>query len=246
MLLAALNDLDIQMTDIGNTYLTAPIMEKCYVVAGGEFGLALKGRTLKIVRDLYGLKSSGAAFRSHLASILCESLDFMACQADPDVWMHRANKADVTPYYKYILVYVDDVMAISGNPNGIIIASLHNHFLLKVVSNPGKEPDRCLGSMIGKYQFTDGSVAWYMSADDYLSKAIPTVEEGCDDKLYKKHKSPLPLDYYLKVDTLPLLDDGGTSLYTSYIGILQWAVELGHIDLPHSVSLMSRFRNAPQ
>jgi hypothetical protein len=64
-----------------------------------------------------------------------------------------------------------------------------------------------------------------MSADDYLSKAIPTVEEGCDDKLYKKHKSPLPLDYHPEVDTSPLLDDDGTSRYASYIGILQWATE---------------------
>ena len=66
MMLAALNDLDIRMTDIGNAYLTAPITEKCYVVAGDEFGPDLKGRTLKIVRALYGLKSSGATFRLHL------------------------------------------------------------------------------------------------------------------------------------------------------------------------------------
>jgi hypothetical protein len=246
MMLAALNDLDICTTDIGNTYLTAPIMEKCYVVAGDEFGPNLKGRTLKIVRALYGLKSSGAAFRLHLALTLRESLHFMACQADPDVWMHHANKVNSTPYYEYILVYVDDVMVILGNPDGII-ASLCNHFLLKeVVSNPGKEPDRYLvGAMIGKYQFAHGLVAWYMSANDYLSKAIPAVEEGCDDKLYKKHKSPLPPDYHPKVDTSPLLDDYGTSLYASYIGILQWATDLGCIDLAHSVSLMSHFRTAP-
>jgi hypothetical protein len=90
-------------------------------------------------------------------------------------------------------------MVISGNPDGII-ASLHDHFLLKVVSDPGKEPDRYLGAMMEKYQFADGSVAWYMSTDNYLSKAIPTFEEGCDDKLYKKHESPLPPDYHPEVE----------------------------------------------
>jgi hypothetical protein len=49
MLVAGLNDLDIQMADIGNAYLNAPTTEKCYVIAGDEFGPELKGRTLKIV-----------------------------------------------------------------------------------------------------------------------------------------------------------------------------------------------------
>jgi hypothetical protein len=99
--------------------------------------------------------------------------------------MHHAHKADGTPYYEYILVYVDDVMVISGDPDAVI-QLLKEHFLLKIVSDPATMPERYLGAMIGKYQFADGSQAWYMSADDYLSKAIPTVEEACDKKLNKK------------------------------------------------------------
>jgi hypothetical protein len=240
MTVAALNGMDICMMDIVNAYLNAPIKEKCYVVAGDEFGPNLKGRTLKIVHALYGLRSAGSAFQSHLATILHESLHFTACQADHNVWMLRAPNLDGIPHYEYILVYVDDVMIISYHPDGIV-KGLCDHFMLKVVTNPGEEPDRYLGAMTGKYQFADGSEAWYMSADDYLSKAIPTVEEACDDKLFKKHKSPLPPDYHLQVHTLPLLDEDGTSLFMSYIGILQWAAKLGRVDLAHSVSFMSRF-----
>jgi hypothetical protein len=36
--LAALNDLDVKMADIENTYLTAPITEKVWTVLGPEFG----------------------------------------------------------------------------------------------------------------------------------------------------------------------------------------------------------------
>ena len=75
---------------------------KYYVVAGDEFGPDLKGRTLKIVHALYGLKSAGAAFRAHLASILRTFLKFQPCQADPDVWMRRAHTADGNLYYEYI------------------------------------------------------------------------------------------------------------------------------------------------
>jgi hypothetical protein len=85
-----------------------------------------------------------------------------------------------------------------------------------------------------------------MSADDYLSKAIPTVEEACDEKLNKKYTLPLPPEYHPKLDTSPLLNKDGISLYASYIGILQWAAKLGRVDLAHSVALLSRFCCAPR
>jgi hypothetical protein len=43
MLVEGLNGLDIQMANIGNTYLSAPTTKKCYVIAGDEFGPKLKG-----------------------------------------------------------------------------------------------------------------------------------------------------------------------------------------------------------
>jgi hypothetical protein len=48
LLVAALNDLDICLTDIENAYST----EQYYVVAGDEFGPELKGKVLKIIRAL--------------------------------------------------------------------------------------------------------------------------------------------------------------------------------------------------
>jgi hypothetical protein len=131
MLVAGLNELDIQMIDIGNAYLNAPTTEKCYVIVGNEFGPKLKGQTLKIVQALHGLKSARAAFRAHLASILHTFIQFQSCQAYPDVWMRQAHKANGTPYYEYVLVYVDDVMVIFGDPDAVIL-SLKEHFLLKV------------------------------------------------------------------------------------------------------------------
>ena len=61
-----------------------------------------------IVRALYGLKSSGAAWRPKLAETMLY-FEYSPTHADPDVWMKRATKEDGTPYYKYILVYVDDI-----------------------------------------------------------------------------------------------------------------------------------------
>jgi len=104
LFLAALNDLGVCLTNIGNAYLTAQTTERCYVVAGDEFGPELKGRILKIVRALYGLKSAGASFHAHLASILWHIMGFTPCLVDPDVWMCPATKPDGTPYYEYVCV----------------------------------------------------------------------------------------------------------------------------------------------
>ena len=60
-LTAALLDLDMMMTDIGNAYLNVQTSEKVYTITGDEFG-SLMGRVAIIVRALYGLKSAGASW----------------------------------------------------------------------------------------------------------------------------------------------------------------------------------------
>ena len=84
-LIAALNDLEILSADIGNAYLNAPNREKVYATAGKEFG-SRAGETVIIVRALYGLKSAGASWRSHLANSL-HGLGYRSCLADPDIWI---------------------------------------------------------------------------------------------------------------------------------------------------------------
>jgi hypothetical protein len=77
LLIAALNDLNVLSCDIQNAYLTAPCREKICIIAGHEFG-SEAGKTMIIVRALYGLKSSGAAFRSFLAETLDDVLTWDA------------------------------------------------------------------------------------------------------------------------------------------------------------------------
>ena len=67
-----------------NAYVQAPATEKVWTFLGHEFGKDAR-KTAVIVRALYGLKSAGAAFRSHLARCM-ESLGYQSCKADPDSW----------------------------------------------------------------------------------------------------------------------------------------------------------------
>jgi hypothetical protein len=89
--LADLNDLDVNMDDIENAYLTAPITEKVWTVLDPEFGDDAGKRAL-IVRSLYGLKSAGDALRNHLDECM-NHLGWSPCRADRDLLM----KAETRP-----------------------------------------------------------------------------------------------------------------------------------------------------
>jgi hypothetical protein len=115
-LIAALNGLDIMSCDIGNAYLNAACREKIWFVAGPECGAELCGTPCKLVRALYGLKSSGAAWRALFSAFITNSLDFQPTKIDPDVYMRKNHRNGGSPYYEYLLVYVDDVLVISHAP----------------------------------------------------------------------------------------------------------------------------------
>ena len=108
-LLATINDLDLLMGDISNAYLHAEPREKVHVKVGPElFGYSSEGQTIIIVKAVYGLKSSGAAWRYHFSLYLREHLNYKATSADPDVYIKNMTRKNGTKYNACILVYVGD------------------------------------------------------------------------------------------------------------------------------------------
>ncbi|KAL7447687.1 hypothetical protein ACHAXS_000070, partial [Conticribra weissflogii] len=83
--MTALNALKVIAADIMNTYITAPNKEKIWTLLGPKFGKDIGCKAI-VVRALYGLKSAGAAFRSHLADCM-RQLGYESNKADPDLWM---------------------------------------------------------------------------------------------------------------------------------------------------------------
>jgi hypothetical protein len=57
----SLNDLEVKVGNVLNTYITAPVKEKVWTILGPKFGHD-SGKSAVIVHALYGLKSAGAAF----------------------------------------------------------------------------------------------------------------------------------------------------------------------------------------
>jgi hypothetical protein len=82
--LSVLNDLNVEVGDVLNTYITAPITKKVWTVLGPEVGIDA-GLSAIIVQALHGLKSAGAAFCAHLA-LFMRQMGYTSCKADLDIW----------------------------------------------------------------------------------------------------------------------------------------------------------------
>jgi hypothetical protein len=62
------------------------------------------------------------------SSFVTETLGFSPTHIDPDVYYKKNYHSDGTAYYEYLLVYIDDVLAISLDPNvGGSDLALANH-----------------------------------------------------------------------------------------------------------------------
>lgn len=246
---AALNGLDVYAADIRNAYLQAPSSQKDYIICGPEFGLENEGKVALIHRALYGGKTAGRDFRNHLRSCM-HFLKFESCPADPDVWMRPAIKSDGTKVYEYILLYTDDALVVSENPERLLRNELGRYFELKEESiGP---PKIYLGGRVRKVQLENGVWAWGFSPSQYVQSAVKTVEEWLETehgkrwKMPSKAKTPLPTSYRPELDVSPELAPDDAAQYQSLIGVLRWMVELGRIDLCLEVSMMSSHLALPR
>ena len=252
-LIAALNDLDILAGDVQNAYLNAPTTEKVHFIAGSEWG-ANEGRTVIIVRALYGLKSSALAWRNHLADTLSNVMGFKSSLADPDVWLKPAVAPDGFKYYSYILIYTDDILVLDKNPQKYM-DMLKDRYTVKP-SSIG-EPTTYLGAGIGKVNYSDGSYAWLMSSENYVKEAVKTVKDRVKKDGYEfnrklsdtKYSPQHPFSsqkYRPELDTSCECTNEQVTFYQNLIGILRWIVELGRIDILFEVSCLSSYLASPR
>jgi hypothetical protein len=214
-------------------------------MAGPEFGAELQGKSVLIVRALYGLKSSGAAWRSHLANTL-HHMGFHSSLADPDVWLRPRCKPNGFEYYEYVLVYVDDLLVLSHDGEKIMKA-LEEFYRLK---DGFAKPTRYLGAEVKEWTFPEDRtrIRWALSSAQYVKEAIRNIETYlCQhNRTLRKASQPYPSSYHPELDITPLLDEEGINFYQSQLSILRWMVELGRLDIYINVSLLSSYLTQPR
>ena len=247
-LLASLLDLKVLSADIGNAYLNANCREKIWFESGPEFGPEKEGKVMIIERALYGLKSSGAAWRSLLAQTMVD-MDYRSTRADPDVWIRAQVKPDGTQYYEYCLIYVDDILCMSHDPESTMkeLASLY-----RLKDDKVAPPDKYLGANIDRFQCQDGRVVWAMSSEEYVKNMVKNVEkilidDGNREGLNSRgNKTPWKTDYIPEIDVTEVLESDLTTRYQNLIGMLRWSCELGRVDILHEVAKMSSYNAQPR
>jgi hypothetical protein len=227
---AALNDVDVKISDIENAYLTASITEKIWNVLGPEFGDDT-GKSALIVRALYGLKSDGVAFQTHLDKCM-KHLGWNPWHADRYLCMKAETRPDDgILYWAYIMISVDDILCVHHDP-GTPLSKLYEYFKMKEGSI--QVPTFYLGAKVKKTFFPNGAVAWCMSSIKYVQSDVQNVKEYLavlpgDQKFLKKAYVPFAGGYNPDPDESPELDPIRANFYQSQIGSLQWCVELGCI-----------------
>ena len=77
-----------------------------------------KGKVMIVTRALYGLKSSGLVWHQMMSQTLRE-MEFVPSIADTDVWRQPTLKENGDKIYEYIVVYVDDILAMSPRANDL-------------------------------------------------------------------------------------------------------------------------------
>ena len=222
LMIATLKDLEVESGNILNPYIQAPVTEKVWTTLGPEFGKDAR-KTALIVRVLYGLKSAGAAFRSHLARSM-ESLGHQSCKADPNLWLKpEIRQDDGVKYCSYLLYYVDDILCIHCNAD-FMLEQLHKSFPLE----PGfGNPDMYLGAKLCKTRLHNGVWAWAMSPTKYVCEFVRNCKVHLSTKYVDKYKmpkkaeNPFKMGYEPELDTSPELDPDAVTYYLTIIGILK-------------------------
>ena len=109
---------------------------------------------MQINQALYGLKPAGNSWYKSL-STTSSSIKFEPSRADPDIWIRMSTNSRGEKYRAWIVVYIDNLLAIIEDPK-YIMDSFSIYDLKDIVS----PLDRYLGANVGKWLFSDGSKFW--------------------------------------------------------------------------------------
>ena len=230
--LGELNGLQLISGDIGYAYLNSYTKEKVGFIAGDEFG-PLAGHTMTVNKAIYGLRSSGARYHERFAGTMCD-MGFQPCPADPDVWMRDAGEV-----YEYLVVYVDDLIAVMKNPKAFfdeLQRSPHNYTLKGLT-----EPRYHLGA--DYFRDKDGTLCF--GAQTYV-KHLLTNFESLYGELPRKEKSPLHKNDHPELDTTDFCTPDEIAKFYSIIGACQWMITLCPSDIAQAIMSLNRFHQSPR
>ena len=170
---------------------------------------------------------------------MCDKLlemGYMPSRSDQSIFMKRSKDEMGGDYWEIIFLYVDDMIIVSREP-GRVVDMLKTSFMLRDINETGVFLGGDRGINI-KGQRTRGSCT-------YAMEAIENIERKWKLNL-RKETVPMKCGDEPELDNSELLNSKGKTQYQSMIGIGQWLVMLGRIDICYSISSLSRFCSNPR
>ena len=133
---------------------------------------------------------------------MAEKLDemgFKSLVADPDVWIRPSVKTGREENYEYILMYMDDILAISMQPRDAM-KGIERRFKFK--NDKVEEPSSYLGAQLQKKVINVWD-CWTVTILDYVKAAVATVKEDVKKttrQLPNKVLTPMVQSYLPEID----------------------------------------------
>ncbi len=248
MLIAAANRYDVLCGDIGNAYLYASNTIPVWVRLSEEFTVFDKlikpGTPASIEQAQYGLPIGANRWHAHLSDTLL-SMGFKPTHFDPDVWIKKNGK----DHYDYLGTHTDDIMCVSNRAQEIMEGLQRTYTIKKVAP-----PEHHLGC--DYKQGDDGT--WSIGTETYVREALKRIKIilGHEDKIVEgndkpqdclgKEGNPMKEKYKPEVENTPVLDLDGKRKYQQLIGIAQWLITCGRMDLCFAMASLSWFSAMPR
>jgi hypothetical protein len=162
---------------------------------------------------------------------LLRDLGFKPSMADDDIWMK-----DMGDHYECIMVYVDDLVIASKNPEAIIesLKSKPVNFSLKGT--------RQLEFYLGCDYFRKEDGTLCHGPKKCIGRMVDAHTRMFGSRPSTKHTSPLVKNDHPELDISDLLGEDRITQCQSLIRILQWTMSLGIFEVGTAVMTMPGFR----
>ena len=139
------------------------------------------------------------------------------------------------------------MLVISEKAEAVLRKEIGKYWVLKEeLIDP---PSKYLGGKLREVTLASGVKAWAIGLCQYVQSAVNNVIEHLTKKGLKlpyTAPNPLSTDYRPEIDVTPELGEADVSYYRTLVGVLQWIVELGCVDICVEVSMIASHLALPR
>jgi hypothetical protein len=228
--LAAAKGLIMEQLDVVTAFLYGSLEDEIYMRQPPGFEKSGAGVVCRLRKAIYGLRQAPKAWHSKLKTVL-EELGFKESTSDPGLYI-----CETTDGPCYLLVYVDDMLAICpvNEPIQVVKTKLGSTFSIKEMGAPAT----FVGINIERNPVS-GEIKIHQAnmIGDLVAEYLP---DG-----YKGKLIPMSTSVALSKATEGSLVNTKTHPYSSLIGSLLYIAVCTRPDIAYSVGALTRYNAAP-